>query len=306
MNVAGGTDKVREKIRRSLARLLPGSQQEQRIRKYLRNGRLPWSMGYTEYRARFIETALADDDLMQTFRRQQALPSGYGMRVDERCIEYPWIISRLSPEPGLYLDAGSAFNHLHVLNHPAIAKKKLYIVTLSPEGHSFWARGISYLYEDLRSLPMKDCYYDCVMSVSTMEHIGFDNSLFGTPSFPGSDGSDAFLPAVHELWRVLKPGGQFFVTVPFGKYQNFGTFQQFDDVLLNRLEHAVDGIDVEKGFYRYEKQGWQLSNANECCDCEYFSWSMLPKEKRCEVDQNALDGAAAARAVVCLRISKPL
>jgi len=34
---------------------------------------------------------------------------------------------------------------------------------------------------------------------------------------------------------VLKPGGSLFLTVPFGIYRHFGTFQQFDRKLLSRV-----------------------------------------------------------------------
>jgi SAM-dependent methyltransferase len=289
----------------ALGQLFPDRERERRIRRYERGGRVPWTAGYAEYRARYVETALADGALLDRFGRQQALPSGYGIGLDERCVEYPWIISRIPAGPGVYLDAGSAFNHAHIVKHSALATKKLYIVTLAPEPSCFWARGISYIYDDLCALPLRDNLFDGVMSVSTLEHVGFDNALFGAPSFSGSNRSTAFLAAVRELWRVLKPGGQLLLTVPFGRYQNFGTFQQFDSALLKELEAGVGAAAAERGFYCYAPGGWQVSSERDCRDAEFAPWGMRPRAQRKERVAAEPDGAAAARAVVCIRWVKP-
>jgi hypothetical protein len=51
--------------------------------------------------------------------------------------------------------------------------------------------------------------------------------------------------------RVLKPGGRLILSVPFGVYQNWGFFQQFDSDLLERAAEVsvpafekIDGIDT--------------------------------------------------------------
>jgi hypothetical protein len=90
--------------------------------------------------------------------------------------------------PGRLLDAGSALNHEFLLERGALASKGIHIATLSPEAECFWHRGVSYIFEDLRELPVFDCIYDIVVSVSTIEHVGCNNSFY-TESPPSAEKS---------------------------------------------------------------------------------------------------------------------
>lgn len=275
------------------------------IADYVRRGRIPWSKGYRQYRAQYIAAALADPELVARFRRSEPLPPGYGIGLDERCVEHLWVISRLEAGPARCLDAGSALNHVYVLDHPVVSDKKLHIITLAPERQCFWNRGISYLYEDLRCIPIQDDFYDAVISISTLEHVGFDNSRFTYKSSCIENSSDDFKVALRELWRVLKPGGQLLITVPFGVYMNFGTFQQFDLALLREMESLVEASDVEIRVYRYDREGWVLSNVEDCMQSEYFPLCMISKDQRPVVRlPEHPTGAAAAGAVICVRFSK--
>jgi len=84
----------------------------------------PWARGYAEYKLRAIDRALR----MGEFRADN-LPAGYGFRLDERIVEYPWLFSRLPLGSGTLLDAGSALNFEFLVNHPALKSKKLHICT---------------------------------------------------------------------------------------------------------------------------------------------------------------------------------
>src|SRR3954468_3696561 len=77
-------------------------------RAWVEGCRIPWSRGYTEAKHRFIQQVLADPDLMRAFESGSPLPRGFGFALDERCVEYPWALSRLSALAGRVLDAGSA------------------------------------------------------------------------------------------------------------------------------------------------------------------------------------------------------
>src|SRR4051812_49202949 len=123
---------------------------------------------------------------MERFRRSEPLPAGYGAGLDERCVEYPWCLSRLRESDVRVLDAGSVLNIGYILDQPAVARTKKHILTLAPEGDAYWHRGISYLYEDLRDIPTRDAFYDCVVCLSTLEHVGMDNHDY-TGSFDVSE-----------------------------------------------------------------------------------------------------------------------
>jgi hypothetical protein len=63
------------------------------------------------------------------------------------------------------LDAGSSLNHLHVLRRLRPRVERLHVVTLSPEERSFPQLSVSYLYADLRDLPIRDESYDHIACV---------------------------------------------------------------------------------------------------------------------------------------------
>jgi SAM-dependent methyltransferase len=121
---------------------------------------------------------------------------------------------------GRVLDAGSALNHEHVLDRLLPEVESLTIVTLEPEAVTFTERKISYVYDDFRDLPFRDGHFDGVVSISTLEHVGMDNHSYGSRA-SASDNPDAELAlAIAELRRVLKPGGDLLVSVPFGGYED--------------------------------------------------------------------------------------
>ena len=272
---------------------------------YEKRGRIPWSLGYRQARERFIRQTLGDQALMDLFRENRELPQGFGVGFDERCIEYPWLLSKLPPTREHLLDAGSALNYDSILSHPILSNKKLYVLTLAPEKDCFWRNGISYIYDDLRDIPLRDDYLDAIACLSTLEHVGLNNKLFIHSELHTEYRQDDFLLAVSEMRRVLKPGGKLFITVPYGKYCNFGTFQQFDVRLIEQTITAFEPEQIELTYFRYSANGWNFSTAEACADAEFVNWVMLPREERPATFPDHPDRAAAARAVACLLLIKP-
>ncbi|MEM1167878.1 MAG: methyltransferase domain-containing protein [Cyanobacteria bacterium P01_H01_bin.35] len=274
------------------------------IKKHLEAGQIPWYPGYLVYRQQLISETLSNSDLISKFKLNQSLPSGYGYGVDERCVEYPWLFCQLNHNSESILDAGSALNHDFILEQPIWQNKKLHILTLSPEFNCHWKRGISYLFEDLRSIPIQDNFYDQIACISTLEHIGLDNRQFTGKDTDKQQKSKDFLLAIQEMRRVLKPCGSLLLTVPFGKYSNLETQQVFDDNLLEQAISAFKPSDITHTFFSYTQKGWQFSSVEQCKKCEYVDWIMLPEEKRPNKFPVQLDNAAAARAVACVKLVK--
>ncbi len=272
-------------------------------RAWLRGGRIPWSPGYAQARERFIQRVFADPEMMRAFECGSSLPPGFGVALDERCVEYPWALSRLGTLSGRVLDAGSALNHAFLVEHRALPHKLLHMLTLAPEGNCFWQKGISYLYEDLRALPMRDGLYDVIACISTLEHVGCDNSPYTGLSIHRERRSADFIGVMQEFRRVLKPGGNLLLTVPYGAHAFLGTFQQFDGRLLARAVEAFGPCArVEQRYYRYTAQGWNLSNAMDCTGCKYVARIMQSGSTRPAQFPLQQDGAAAARAVACVEL----
>jgi SAM-dependent methyltransferase len=266
---------------------------------YMAGRRIPWSPGYGSFKKRFTARVLADPSRLAPFRTRAALPPGYGVALDERCVEWPWFFARASTSAAQYLDAGATLNHDHVIRQPFWRGKHLTILSLAPEADCFWRQGVSYQFGDLRAMPFRDGWFDEVACLSTLEHVGMDNSFYSeAPDHRRQDTGD-FEQALGELHRVLKPGGRLLLTVPFGKYQNWQFFQQFDADLLERAARVFQAVRRDDTFYRYSASGWQGASRDECADCgfsEYMLSRWIPNFPPRRIDP---DRASAARAVAC-------
>ena len=264
-----------------------------------------WLQDYDNRKKQIITKVIGDEKLLEHFGKNEPLPSGYGVAIDERCVEYPWLFANLSNQPEILLDAGSTLNYEFILNSPTIQKKVVHILTLAPEENCFWKKGVGYLFHDLRDIPVRDSYYDTVVCLSAIEHIGCDNTRYTQETGHCENCPEDFVLVMKELRRVLKSGGTLFLTVPFGIYQHFGWFQQFDRQMLSRAVAAFGSASgVTETFYRYTAEGWQLAEAENCAECKYVEQMALPSDKWTSHRRVERDLAIAARAVACMKLIK--
>lgn len=259
---------------------------------YRFTGRRPWSFGYTAHKRNSIARILSEDRF-----QADSLPAGYGDRLDDRIVEYPWFFSRLPQGEGTLLDAGSVLNYEYVLRHPRIVDKRVFISTLAPEKECHWRRSVSYVYEDLRDCCFRDGYFDWVVSLSTIEHIGMDNTkLYTSDPEKREKDRDAYLLAVKEFSRVLRPGGTLYLTLPFGTRRDYGWLQVFDGAMVDGLIAAFGPSRTAETHFRYAQGGWVVSDREQSRDGAYFD---IHERRDYEPDY-----LAASRAIVCLELTK--
>lgn len=233
---------------------------------------------------------LDDPAIVSRFASAARLPRDYGIGLDERVVEYPWLLSR--GVGGRVLDAGSTLNHAHILDRVLPHVDALHIVTLAPEPTAFVDRGVSYLFADLRELPLRDAQYDVVISLSTLEHVGMDNTQYGGPAARAADPAGEVALACRELLRVARPGARLLVTVPYGRREDHRWFRQFDADDVERFARSLGASRVETVVYAYTARGWQVSDLRAARDASYRDYLADPRPVG--------DRAAAARAVACL------
>ena len=204
-------------------------------------------------------------------------------------MEYPWLFSRgLS---GRVLDAGSVLNHRHLLEHLLPIVDDLTIVTLAPEPAAFTELGVSYLFDDLRTLSLRDDCFDEVVCLSTLEHVGMDNTVYGAAGARAENPRAEAAQALRELMRVVRPGGSVHLSVPYGRREDHGWLRQLDREDLDDLLAAAGAVRHEETFFRLTSRGWRRSAASRVRGARYHS-----------AENRAEDGAVAARAVACVTI----
>ncbi len=276
---------------------LVSRRREQRdYNRYLRSEKQPLTPGYFVHKWSQITQVLGDASLLDVFKHGLVLPANFGHGIDERIVEYPWLISKLPQGSGTLLDAGSALNFKPVIERPVLKEKTVHVVTLHPESNCFWQSGVSYEFADLRELPFKDHYFDQIACISTLEHVGLNTEMYTSERVEVLQKGDYTL-AAGELWRVLKPGGRLYLTMPFGKACNLDWLQQFDAGMVAKLMELLRPREVSEVYYRYDASGWSVASADACRDAEYTAPELWQSSQ-------TPDAPVAAGAVVCLDLLK--
>jgi SAM-dependent methyltransferase len=129
--------------------------------------------------------------------------------TDERPVEIPWCLSRYGGEPRL-VDVGYAFAEpAYLAGLVALGARELVGVDLVAAE----VPGLEAVVADLKELPFENGSFDVAIAISTLEHVGRDNSQYGL-AIEQDDGSLDL--ALRELRRVLADDGRLLVTLPTG------------------------------------------------------------------------------------------
>ena len=250
----------------------------------------PNTLAYLASQRALIGSLLVEEQWRALFAAEGDLPAGLGAGFDERVVEYPWLFSR-RPR-GRVLDAGSVMNHRHVIEPLLDAADELTIVTLAPEPVAFTELGVSYLYADLRQLPLRDHWFDEVICLSTLEHVGMDTAIYGATTPRAADPQAEAAAALRELLRVTKPGGRVHVSVPFGRREDLGWLRQLDRAEVDDLFARAGVAPREETVFLHSPEGWRRVSAADAADASY---NLGPARDD--------DLAVAARAVLCATIT---
>jgi SAM-dependent methyltransferase len=262
-----------------------------------RQGRIPGGSGSNAAKWFAIEDALTSPGKM-----------GYGWDdagLDERVVEYAWLFDRmrsLDDSRGRVLDAGSVLNHRTVLHGWRSAGfSPVSIVTLEYERFADVSNDVRYEFADLRDLPYRDDWFSNVISLSTVEHVGLDNRIYGATAgsvAPASNPTAEAQRAVQELRRVMRPRGTLLLSVPYGARSNRGWFRIFDAEDLAALTALRGWSEVRVRYFRALREGWRESSAADAASAGYNEPTGRPGQ------QTAPPYVAAAEAVALVEMKK--
>ncbi len=173
--------------------------------------------------------------------------------TDERVVEVPWVLSRLVPA-GRVLEVGYAYAEPAYLAGLLRSGVELVGADLATRE----VDGMETVEADVCDLPFATASFDQVLLVSTLEHVGADNTVYG---LEGAADGGARLRALRELSRVLRPGGSLLVTTPLGEPGDHGWFRQEDESGWLDL-YAAAGFFVEDvEAYELVPEGWRANRS---------------------------------------------
>jgi SAM-dependent methyltransferase len=174
--------------------------------------------------------------------------------MSERVIEVPWVLRRVPRDADRVLDVGTSYAldvyHRLLSRLPA---REVHIVDLAP----FALENTTFHQADVRALPFGDGEFHATLCISTLEHIGLDNSVYFDSSGERRD-EDGDLAALRELGRVTRSGGRVFVTVPGGRSREMDWQRQYSPASwADVVQRAGLEIDEIEYFEHDPEQGWR-------------------------------------------------
>lgn len=181
--------------------------------------------------------------------------------TDERVIEIPWVLSRLSGRRAL--EVGYAFAEPPYL---AALLRAGFEELVGVDLAAAEVPGLTGVQADVRELPFRDGEFDLVLCVSTLEHVGADNTGYGLEA---EDDGASRLTALRELRRVLAPAGRLLITVPCGEPGDYSWFHQDDVRGWTRLFTRAGFFVEEQETYELTADGWRTAPELETKDLRY-------------------------------------
>lgn len=162
-------------------------------------------------------------------------PHGQTWRT-ERCVEIPivWkIVADYKAKQKEILEVGNVLSGKFIINHDVLDKYELVPNVIN---------------EDV-TVYRPDKTYDLIVSISTMEHVGWDE----TPRDPSK-----FLKAINNLESMLSPEGQIIITIPMG----------YNDHIVKVITEQ-DLFDEKYYLKRTSWLSWEESSLNEVKNMDY-------------------------------------
>jgi len=182
-----------------------------------------------------------------------------GPGLTERVIEIPWVLRSLPDAPATrVLDVGTAFA-------PMVYKRLLFRQPQRIEVADLADAEIAGLRShlaDVRDLPFAEDDFDVAVCVSTLEHVGMDNSNYDVASGGGGDAR-----ALRELGRVART---LFVTVPGGADADMGWQRQYSPDTFRRVVDRAGLVVARLEVYAHHPaSGWGPAGEGEIGHLNY-------------------------------------
>ncbi len=171
----------------------------------------------------------------------------YGEIISERVVEYALAFFHLGTDPASktkILDIGCYFSNFPI----QLASMGYRVFAIDLMDYQLTHPNFKFVKGDITKYKFPPDYFDIVTCISTLEHIGL--------GFYEGDVKDerGDVKTIKAIKRVLKKGGRFIFTVPFGK-KSVNSIQRVYNA--EDLSEILSGFRIEKElFYKEKERKW--------------------------------------------------
>jgi hypothetical protein len=219
-------------------------------------------------------------------------------------VEIPWVASKLwtyNHKPTKILDAGCAFYKLGITRNNFLPQDEICLMTLDKKDMNFDIPGCrtDKSVRDFRDPLPRQSMYDAVICISTLEHVGMDNTQHYTSDSAYQESSKTdYQRAIANLLACTSLGGKLLMTMPYGKAFDHKWLQVFDQDMVQCAERICHGNLISIEYFRHTyHHGWIRSNSYDASNCIYND---IHNRDTFNPDIRV----AAAEAVVCIEVTK--
>lgn len=175
--------------------------------------------------------------------------------LDSRGVEVPWALARYRGEPRV-LDVGYVHAEpSYLIALTQLGARELVGVDLAAAD----VPGLRGVVADVRALPFEAAGFDLALSISALEHVGADNTVYG---HGGERDEAGMATALAELRRVLAPAGRLLLTVPTApEPRDHGWYVELPPAAWEALFTEAGFALFESELYRRGDDGWRAAVA---------------------------------------------
>jgi len=187
--------------------------------------------------------------------------------VNERIIEIPFALNSLPLEKDrIVVDLGCRESSLSL--HCASLGYR--VIGVDFRNYPYVHPNLRFVRADSALLPLKNNFCDVVLAISTIEHIGLES--YDVPSYNRGD-----YAALKEIYRILRVGGVFLMSVPFGEKrvnsrQRFYDYESIMDLLkrfhIDSIQFYIHRV-IDSNFRDY----WEEASREVAENIESTDWT---------------------------------